>query len=243
MLSVIVEYNGRNCANILEGINPNASLPVCVTILGYGFCCTEDGTCFVDVKPACGDAGSDKCAPGLCCPAQTHCLQNFNYNNDSLVRCNVNKNLIPKSISSLVSTSSAGSTATSSASADASASPSIPVVSTSLGPTSTASAQTSTSDGGNGDGLSAGATAGIAIGSAAVVGVLGLAGWLLWRKRQSKKNEVAPVEQQSYNPQEQYETRQEMSNTNQIYEAGSGQPKERYGQGETPGQQQVHELP
>ncbi|OCK90818.1 uncharacterized protein K441DRAFT_698850 [Cenococcum geophilum 1.58] len=138
-------------------IMPGASRPACVTILGYGFCCTEHTDCYVDLQSQCGQPGAVKCStsPDACCPQYTTCPDNFN-GTASLVRCNVERNLIP------------GYTPTSSSSSPSS-------TSSSQSPSQGSSKSNSSSS------LGRGAIAGIVIGAITALFLGILAGYLLYR--------------------------------------------------------------
>ncbi|ORX99498.1 hypothetical protein BCR34DRAFT_126558 [Clohesyomyces aquaticus] len=223
-------------------IIPGASRPSCNTILGFGFCCTEHTDCFVDTKTACGDTGSSQCAPGLCCPANTNCVANFNYTTDSLVRCNVDRNLIPGYTSSSSSTSIASSSSSASATSSASTTGTATQASATSNPTSPA--QTSVTSGG-GSAIGGGAIAGIVIGAIAAISIGLLLGWWCF-KRSQKKKPVATAPPFSY---------QDAAPGGQMYEAppnGAGgyyQPEPAYkyghvdGHAEMPGEARRSELP
>jgi hypothetical protein len=57
---------------------------------------SDDG-CYIDTDSACGQSGSQQCAPGQCCPSHTSCVdsKSFDYTANSYVRCNVDGALSP----------------------------------------------------------------------------------------------------------------------------------------------------
>ncbi|KAF2477121.1 uncharacterized protein BDR25DRAFT_309418 [Lindgomyces ingoldianus] len=190
--------------------------------------------CFVDTDSTCDSSGSNQCAPGLCCPANTNCVDNFNYTSSNLVRCNVDRSLIPGFSSSSSSQSASRTrTATKSASSTGTAA-SVTVEPTSAVPTSISQNDSS--------GLGGGAIAGIVIGALAAIAIGIVVGWFLFRR----KNKAAGTTQLvPYNPYPQHP--QEMP-ASQMYETQNGYypqqpPKERYGHVEMPGEGQVQELP
>ncbi|KAF2703249.1 hypothetical protein K504DRAFT_520380 [Pleomassaria siparia CBS 279.74] len=215
-------------------IIPGEKIPECTTILGYGFCCTENSNCFVDLTSACASAGSSQCAAGLCCPAQTTCVSDFTYSNKSLVRCNVNSNLIPPGIASLASSSrTASATAKSSTSPTSRAASKTKSAATAPVPHRT-SALSSTDSGGN-TSLTGAAIAGIAVGVVAFFAICAVAGLLMWRKRKGDRAitaaAVGPTQPLTYNPIPQ-DTPHEMGHTEQVYEAPA--QGEYYGQRPVP---------
>ncbi|KAF2194910.1 hypothetical protein K469DRAFT_698470 [Zopfia rhizophila CBS 207.26] len=221
-------------SNTLCCIIPGASRPACVGILGFGFCCTEHTDCFVDTKSVCDESGSTRCGEGSCCPANTNCVNNFNYTSGKLVRCNVDRNLIPG-----YTASSSSRTASRTASATASDS-SGTATSITAGATSAVPA----SEGGDGPGLSGGAIAGIVVGALGVIAIGAVAGWFVFRRKQKKDAAGAAMQPAPYNP---YPGQPQETGHNEMYEAPAGgyynQPKERYAHAEMAGEVQRQELP
>jgi len=175
-------------SNTLCCIIPGAARPACTVVLGYGFCCTEHIDCFVDLESQCDQSNSVVCPPnpGACCPQYTTCYPDFNQT-ESLVRCYLDRDLVPGYTAS--SATSAASTSASSPSSLSSAT----AASTATAPTSSPSASPSSSDN---SGLSKGALAGIVISGVAALGLVLLAGFVLYQyvKRPSQQPYEAAVQ-------------------------------------------------
>ncbi|KAH7136136.1 hypothetical protein B0J11DRAFT_178960 [Dendryphion nanum] len=166
-------------------IIPGAKLPACHIIIGYGACCTENADCFVDVPSSCGTPDAQTCAPDICCPAQTNCIQRHNYTKGLLTRCNVDRNLVPWYSSSSSAPTSTPTTATRTVSQPIETTGTATATGTNTAPVSRESGNAGGGNNNSGDGLTAGASAGIAIGAIAVVSLLGVAGFLLWRRKRN----------------------------------------------------------
>lgn len=207
------------------------------------------GDCFVDTSSACGGTDSQQCAPGICCPAQTNCVDNFNYSTTDLVRCNVNRDLIPGGFSPSSSLDTARRTALTTISASdlassttTSASSSYPITS----PATTATVSTepipavplSTDKAAGSNGLSAGAIAGIVIGSVAAVAIWAVAGLMLYNRCQRSKEDSAAMNSASFI--QYYQNPLELPVTQQAHEVYT---KESYAHAEVPNSERRQELP
>ncbi|KAK6512018.1 hypothetical protein TWF481_000916 [Arthrobotrys musiformis] len=175
----------NSISNTLCCIIPDENRPKCISIFGYGFCCTEHQSCFVDVASTCGTPNSVQCNSDACCPEFTRCATNFNQTRE-LVRCEIRAELIPEVVYG-TSRPVGGSASLTSTTISAPASS----TQTSTGPGVTSSdrgtASTATSGANNGTSatppLGGGAIAGIVIGAilALLIGV-GL-GWFIFNQR------------------------------------------------------------
>ncbi|KAF3274123.1 hypothetical protein TWF970_008111 [Orbilia oligospora] len=172
----------NSISNTLCCIIPNETRPKCVSIFGYGFCCTEHQSCFVDLASTCGATNSVQCNPEACCPEFTGCATNFNHTRE-LVRCEIRPELIPEVVFGTtrpVSGSARSTTTTAPASTLS--------TQTSIDPGITSSdISTATSELNSGSSetppLNGGAIAGIVVGAilALLIGV-GI-GWLVFNQR------------------------------------------------------------
>ncbi|KAK6526724.1 hypothetical protein TWF281_009926 [Arthrobotrys megalospora] len=169
----------------LKGIIPDEDRPKCVSIFGYGFCCTEHQSCFVDVSSSCDDPNSVQCNSEACCPEFTRCATNFNQTRQ-LVRCDIRPELIPDVVfgtTRAVSGSARSTTTTSVSSTETSTD-----TSTTSSDTSTATSQPNSGSSATAP-LSSGAIAGIVIGAilALLIGV-GI-GWFIFNQRAHRYEE------------------------------------------------------
>ncbi|KAK6348804.1 hypothetical protein TWF730_009574 [Orbilia blumenaviensis] len=178
----------NSISNTLCCIIPDEDRPKCVSIFGYGFCCTEHQSCFVDLSSTCGRPNSVECNSDACCPEFTSCATNFNQTRE-LVRCDIRPELIPEVVfgtSRAVSGSARSTIATTSTSSTAIQTSTDPSVTTS--DTSTATSQPNSGSSATAP-LSGGAIAGIVIGAivALLIGV-GI-GWFIFNQRAHRYEE------------------------------------------------------